>query len=96
MLQVSALCKQWSEVRQEHGGWSGVSVMFRHILPLSHGANDALLLALHSHVGGTVELLHVSAFSKHCETFKQEHGGCPGFSVIFTQSLPISHGVNDG
>ena len=96
LLQVSALFKQWSDVRQEHGGWSGASVIFRHVLPASHGAYDALLFALHSQVGGVVELLHVSAFSKQCEEFRQEHGGCPGFSVIFTQSLPISHGSNDG
>jgi hypothetical protein len=95
MLLVSALSKQCSEVRQEHGGWSGVSVVFKHVLPSSHTANDALVLKLHSHVGGVSAVLQVSAFSRHCEASRQEQPGCPGFSVIFTHARPTSHRAND-
>ena len=56
-----------------------------------HGT-DVGPLPLHSHVGGDVVLLQVSAFSKQCDSSKQEHPGCKGLSVILMHTLPASHG----
>ena len=86
MLHVSALSKHSDASKQEHGGCPGVSVIFMHCLPSSHGAYDALTLKLHSHVGGFVVLLQVSALSRQFVAFTQEHGGCPRSSVVFKQN----------
>ena len=56
-----------------------------------HGT-DVGPLPLLSHVGGDVVLLQVSAFSKQCDSSKQEHPGCKGLSVILMHTLPASHG----
>ena len=95
LLQVSALTKQSVVFKHEQGGCPISSVILRHILPASHGANVGALV-LHSHVGGTVVLLQVSEVSEQCDTSKQEHPGCPGFSAMFTQILPSIHGTNVG
>ena len=91
LLHVSALSKHVAESRHEHPGWPGVSVRFMQSRPAAHTSNVGEL-KLHVQFAGLVEVSHVSALSKQCDELEQEQAGCPGFSVIFTQSLPVSHG----
>ena len=49
-------------------------------------------MPLHTHVGGDVVVLQVSAFSKQCDSVKHEHPGCNGLSVILVHTRPSSHG----
>ena len=81
VLQVSALSKQLDELRHEHAGCPSSSVVFTQDLPGPHGADELSVLKLHSHVGGLVAALQVSALSRHVAESKQEHAGCPGISV---------------
>ena len=43
VLQLSELLKQSNATRHEHAGCSGVSVLFKHILPASQGAKSGSL-----------------------------------------------------
>ena len=94
ILQVSALVRQVAESKQEHPGCPGLSVTFMHTRLVPHGS-DVGVLKLHSHIDGYVLILQVSAFSKQFVSVKQEHGGCPGVSVIFKHVLPSSQGVDN-
>ena len=93
---MSALSKQFVAVKQEHGGCPGLAVVFRHVLPKSQGAYDALALKVHSQLGGANVMLHIFAVSGHDESSVQEHAGCPGFSVVFTHTKPTGHASNVG
>ena len=96
LLQVSELSKQSVESRHEHPGCPGSSATFKQYWSMGHASNVGAL-KLHSQVDGFVVMLQVSAFSKQCETSKQEHEGCSGCCVsLFTHFLPASHGRNDG
>ena len=95
LSQTSAFSKQCDAFKQEHAGCPGFSVIFRHVLPSSHGANDGAL-AVHSQLGGASVLLQKSELSRHSVVFKQEHGGCPGFSVAFKHTRGNSHRWNVG
>lgn len=95
LLHVSAFSKHWEASRQEHGGCPGFSVIFTHCLPASHAANDGEL-TLHSQVGGVVVILQVSALARHVKESKQEHGGCPGCSVMFKHTWGCAHASNVG
>ena len=83
VLQVSELSKQSISFKQEHGGCPGVSVIFRHVLSLSHGRKLSSELKLHSQLAGVMVTLHVSEVSGHDSSSTQEHAGCPGCSVVF-------------
>ena len=66
---------------------------FKHDLPRSHTASDALVLKLHSQVGGIVAVLQVSALSRQLDESRQEHAGCPSATVIFRHDLPGPQGA---
>ena len=74
LLQLSAFARQLVTFRHEHGGCPSSSVVFRHCLPSSHGANEGAL-KLHSQIEGTVVLLQVSALSKQWYISRHEHAG---------------------
>ena len=95
LLHVSAFLKQSDEFKHEQGGCPISNVIFRQALPISHGSNVGSLL-VHSHVCGFVVLLQRSEVSEQCASSKQEHAGCFGFSVTFTQILPAMQGADIG
>ena len=77
LLQVSEdVPKQSEESKQEQAGCKGDTVEFKHIRPVSHAVKFGALNE-HSQKAGVVEPLHVSAFSRHSESSRQEQPGCP-------------------
>ena len=97
LLHVSAFISQ-SVVAFKHaqGGCRGSSVVFKQALPSGHGSKVGTL-KLHSHLGGMTVLLQVSAVSpKQLDVSRQEHPGCPGFSVTFIHILLSSQTSKDG
>ena len=95
LLHVSAFTKQWDSFKHEHGGCPSSSVIFKHILPSSHGSNDGSL-KLHPHIAGTAVVLQLSELLKQSNASKQEHAGCSGVSVEFKHILPGSQGAISG
>ena len=95
MLQVSEVSEQCAVSKQEHAGCPGCSVRFKQIRSGSHGASVGSF-AVHSHAGGLLVTLQLSALSKQLASIRHEHGGCPGFSVTFRHILSPSHGANVG
>ena len=90
LLQVSEdVPKQSEESKQEQAGCNGDTVEFKHNRPVSHTVKFGALKE-HSQRAGVVELLHVSALSRHSEESRQEQPGCPVYSVVvvFKQKLP--------
>lgn len=96
-LHVSALISQ-SVVAFKHvqGGCRGSSVVFKQALPSEHGSKVGTL-KLHSHLGGVIVLLQLSAVSpKQLDESRQEHPGCNGFSVVFIHIRVSSQTSKDG
>ena len=77
ILQVSEVSpKQSDESKHEHAGWSGLSVVSRHVLLKSQGAKFSSALLLQRHVGGVAVVLHVSEVSPvQSDASKQEQAG---------------------
>ena len=77
LLQVSEVFpKQSDESKHEHAGWSGLSVVSRHVLLKSQGAKFSSALLLQRHVGRIAVVLHVSDVSPmQSDASKQEHAG---------------------
>ena len=89
LLQVSEdVPTQFEASKQEQAGCKGDSVVFRHILPVSHTSKLGVLYE-HSQVVGDVRLLHVSELSRHSAVSRHEHPGCPGYSVAFKHTASI-------